>query len=361
MQIDLVKRTLRFLLTQGAILVGVIMLFLILSSVFFVKNAIRWHLSNIEQDVIIFSQQTARSGEVPKRGDLGSYTFFIIGNDGKYILPRLPRGDERERLWQEYETKLIYEMQKRRDGWSYYPDEKSLKWGEGRYVIRYVYLEKQGWIVAAEGVLPGSISLLEGFLTAKLFLGLFLMLALAMGLMLFNAFWHFNKVMRAVARSHENNFIAVPSSTSAEEVSPFVQAPDRSSSGGGIHNRSSMVLPKHVMEPAVAVQPEQKPQAVGRALDLLRTSSAQKSFSSSEYPEISERHQEQEAPSEKERVQHPKERSQGTRLMDTSFMPRPQTSAAGPRSFDGLGEVTVDTTQIKSPLLRKAIEQIRGE
>ena len=53
--------------------------------------------------------------------------------------------------------------------------------------------------------------------------------------------------------------------------------------------------------------------------------------------------------------------SDGEPAQDTSFMPRPQTSSASARSFDGLGEVTIDTTEIKSPLLRKAIEQIRGK
>ena len=294
---DVRTRTVSFLAIQSAIL-GVIMLaFVVLASVLFVKNATRWQLRNIEENVLMFARQAAHSGEIPKRGDLGPYTFFILTQDGKYVLPRLSQSDEGERLWQEYERKLVYEMQKRRDGWIYYPEGSPLGLRDGQYVIRYVYLEQQGWVVAVEGYVSSGWSMLKGFLTPKLFMGLSLIVLLAFTLMLFNAFWHFRKMMKAVLRLQENNFIAAPAKIAPESV--FVKREDASFSSGVIQGGTDRTLPK-----------------------------AQRKIVDAPHPV-------------KEEAQH---------------VPPP---VFNPRKLDNLGEELIDTVDIRSPLLKKAIEEMR--
>jgi hypothetical protein len=311
---DVRSRTVTFLAAQSAIL-GVIMLaFIVLASVLFVKNATRWQMRNIEEDLLIFAKQASRSGEVPRRGDVGAYTFFILTPDGKYVLPRMPRSDDGEQLWQEYEHKLLYEMQKRRDGWIYYPDESRLRFGEGRYAIRYIYLDQQGWIVAVEAYVSSEWSMLQGFLTPKLFLGLFLVVCLAFGLMLLNSFWHFRKVMKAILRAQENNFIAAPPKAQTEQT--FIKREDSPFSGGIIQGAVDRALPKS------------KP--VERAMPIEE---------SEEYHERSERRELSYAPKDV----------------------RKEPPAFNPRQLDNLGEMTIDTTDIRSPLLKKAIEQLREE
>ncbi|MBF0330295.1 MAG: hypothetical protein HQL17_00020 [Candidatus Omnitrophica bacterium] len=295
---DIRSRTVTFMATQSAIL-GVIMLaFVILASALFVKNATRWQLRNIEDDVLMFAKQAARSGEVPKRGDLGAYTLFVLTQDGKYVLPRLPRSDDSENLWQEYEHKLVYEMQKRRDGWIFYPDRGRMDMSEGQYVIRYVYLEQQGWIVAVEGYVSSGWSMLRGFLTPKLFLGLFAIVALAFGMMLLSAFWHIRKVMKAILKAQENNFIAAPAKAPSEAA--FMKREESTFSDGVINGASTRALPKARPEPFVPLEEPRDEMP----------------------PSLSER-------------------------------------APRPRQLDNMGEITIDTTDIRSPLLKKAIEQMR--
>jgi hypothetical protein len=288
---DVRTRTASFLAVQSAIL-GVIMLaFVVLASVLFVKNATRWQLRNIEENVLMFARQAGHAGEVPRRGDLGPYTFFILTQDGKYVLPRLTRSDEGERLWLEYERKLIYEMQKRRDGWIRYPDG-AMGLREGQYVIRYVFLQQQGWIVAVEGYVSSGWSMLRGFLTPKLFLGLSMIVLLAFGLMLLNAFWHFRKMMKAVLRSQENNFIAAPAKARQEPA--FVRRDGASFIDGVIQGAPERIAPEAPREPAPA----------------------------------------QDAP--------------------------PAPVVAKPRQVDEIGDTTIDTGEIRSPLLKRAIEEMRA-
>ena len=313
---DVRSRTITFLAAQSAIL-GVIMLaFVMLASVLFVKNATRWQMKNIEDNLLMFAKQAGRSGEAPKRGDFGAYTFFVLTQDGKYILPRMPRSDDGERLWQEYEHKLLYEMQKRRDGWVYYPDENRMGFGEGQYVIRYVYLDQQGWIVAVEAYVASEWSMLRGFLTPKLFMGLFLVVCIAFGLMLLNAFWHFRKVMKAILRSQENNFIAAPPKVQPEQTfAPLTSRDDTAFSQGVIHNTLDRVLPKVRHVP---VEPSIPEEAVA-------------------------------------------ERSEGSELPQVSRAVRKEAPSFKPRQLDKLGDITIDTTDIRSPLLKKAIQELREE
>ncbi|MBF0485990.1 MAG: hypothetical protein HQL16_05715 [Candidatus Omnitrophica bacterium] len=319
---DIRSRTITFLAAQSIILGVIMLVFIVLASVLFVKNATRWTLKTIEDDVLMFVQQTARMGEIPKRGDLGEHTFFILNQDGKYVLPRLSHSDEDARLWQEYELKLIYEMQKRRDGWIYYPERFGID--EGQHVIRYIYLEKQGWIVAAEGYLPGAWNMLKGFLTPKLFLGLFLVVCLAYGLMLLNAFWHFRKMMKAILRSQENNFITVPNAVKSLAPEPvFHKAEDRPLSDGMIRSAGDRALPKTRVERERAYEEapplsRQEPESPDQGLE----------FSHVETNMVSEK----------------KEIEQFT-----------------PRQLDNVKGSTIDTMDIRSPLLKKVIEEMRGK
>lgn len=317
---DIRSRTITFLAAQSAILSVIMLAFVALASVLFVKNSIRWQLNKIEQSLLMFAQQAAQAGEVPKRGDLGENSFFILSQDGKYILPRLPRPDDGgERLWQEYELKLIYEMQKSRDGWIYYPEQGHLGMSEGQYVIRYVFLEKHGWIIAAEGYIPGAWSMLKGFLTPKLFLGLFFIVCLAFALMLLNAFWHFRKMMKAILRSQENNFIVTPAQPRSQAEPIFMKTEDKSYSGGAIRNASNHVLPKMRSERAA-------PAAVdhGSAAEL---------------------------PAEEARPAVPLQVKKEHK----------EEPVFNPHRLDDLGDVTIDTAEIRSPLLKKVIQEMRSE
>jgi len=315
---DIRSRTITFLAIQSAIL-GIIMLaFVWLASVLFVKNSIRWQLNKIEQSVFIFAQQAVHDGEVPKRGDLGEYSFFMLNQDGKYILPRLPRAGDNENLWQEYELKLLYEMQKRRDGWIYYPEREQSVFSEGQYVIRYVYLDRQGWIVAAEGYLPSAWGMLKGFLTPKLFFGLFMIVCLAFSLMLLNAFWHFEKVMKAILRSQENNFIVAPTTATKSLPEPGLMRPDeRAMAGGSIRSVTDRVLPK-----AKGPQPK----------EFLRP--------------------------EPEHVSGPEEVAAPT-VVPAEGGDAEKGLAFTPRQLDDLGAIKIDTADIRSPLLKKVIEEMR--
>jgi hypothetical protein len=211
----------------------------------------------------------------------------------------------------EYEHKLIYEMQKRRDGWIYYPERDRSMFSDGQYVIRYLYLPKQEWIVAVEGRVSSGWSMLKGFLTPKLFLGLFVIVAAAFGLMLLSAFWHFRRVMKAILRAQENNFIASEARPLAEQS--FIRREDIPFSEGVIQSVTDRSLPKARPRPVEDMEMRDTPR-----------------------PEL--------APCQEERQPRPK--------------PEP---VFNPRQLDNLGEVSIDTMEIRSPLLKRAIEELRED
>ncbi len=335
MKREITVRTFRFLVTQGVILIGIMFAFLVLACFFFVRNATHWHVANIEQDLKVFAEQAERSAEVPKRGDLGAYTFFILNTEGKYVLPRLPRSDESEKVWQEYELKIIYEMQKRREGWSYYPERGRWDFRNGRYMLRYLYLPNMGWIVAGEGYLPGVLVLLEEMLTPALFIGMGLIALAAFVFMLINANWHFHRVIRAILRSQENNFIAVDGIPPSVKKDPrtLFRAEDRlpaMSEADGIIRGPS----RRSFSAAVEDLPEEHGAAVSRIEEPRRPSSVPVKLE----PRISV---------------SPQEASKAEQRVSVLLKEEP------PHRREVLGAVPIDTSDIRSPILRRAIEELR--
>lgn len=333
-------RTAKFLITQGLIIVGIMVSFLWLSCVFFVKNASHWHLATIEGELKLFAEQASRSGEVPKRGDLGAYSFFIVSVEGKYILPRLPRSDESEIYWREYESKILYEMQKRRDGWSYYPERGRWDYKSGQYMLRYVYIPTQGWIVAAEGYMPSTLVLLQEMLTPALFWGMGFISLAAFVFMLLNANWHFHRVVRAIMRSQENNFIAVEGITSTQKTpgNSFTKQEERLPIAGDTTPFNPLARP----QTASAGRPTLQPPA-----DVYETEMPSTGRTNRHATQV-----EQSLAVNKERPVY--------QAPEPPPKPRPiEPQRQEPRGRKDLGNVVIDTTDIRSPILRKAIEELR--
>ena len=318
---DLNKQMLKFLLSQGAILAGVVAVFLVLSGVFFVQKETSFQRQKIEDGLLAFAKQATQSSEIPKRGDLGELTFFILTDEGKYVLPRLSRSDEDEKLWQEYELKLIYEMQKRHDGWVYYPDRTDRRWNDGQCAVRYIFQANQGWIIAAQGYIPAAASLLQGFFTPQLWGWIFVILCLALGAVLWNAFWHLKRVMKMVIHSQQEDFIVTQGTKTPIDERIFVRQPE---------GLKEDVIDGKVRPAVLPTLPKEKSEHV-----LTRSTPAE-----------DEAVDGGSAPGPRPLKLKPYSREEGAEDLDT---PKRAT----------LGQVTIDTAEIKSSLLRRVIEEMR--
>lgn len=92
---------------------------------------------------------------LPSSHLLKGHILFIIDEEGNFVVDREPLPGLDAALWEQYRTKLLYQMQKQKRGWIYYPEQAAWPVPKGQRVIRYLPLESTGWILAVETWQPG--------------------------------------------------------------------------------------------------------------------------------------------------------------------------------------------------------------
>jgi len=96
------------------------------------------------------------------------YIVFVIDKiTDDFIIERNNAQIDEHLLWEQYKTKLIYQMQKQRQGWTEYPFKKPWQFFNANKVIRFLTLDDLGWIIALEATQPSEWDLVQQILTPK--------------------------------------------------------------------------------------------------------------------------------------------------------------------------------------------------
>lgn len=148
---------------------------------------------------------------VPGLDEQKYHLSVIDQKTGEYIHEQGKRTDDLEKLWERYRTKLIYEMQKQKRGWIFYPDKESWRVALRQRVIRYVPMDERGWIVALETFKENEWAVWKENLSAKFNLSLPLVLIGGPMLFWFLTNHAFAAVQRLMKESIERSLMSLSS------------------------------------------------------------------------------------------------------------------------------------------------------
>ena len=153
------------ILLVGTLLVGVF--------VAYQSSNQSYHLwmDNIDKIAQLVTQHIKVKNENIVGQENSDYLIYVLAQkDGAYVFEPPKRSPEAEALWERYSTKLIYEMQKQKQGWIFYPDKVNGHLKGSQRVIRYIPIDELGWIVALEIDKRDDYSKLKNILDVKFFL-----------------------------------------------------------------------------------------------------------------------------------------------------------------------------------------------
>ncbi len=166
-----------FIVWQAVVLVGALSVVTGLILVDYARAVQRRQRDRLNDVATLIVNQMEMQNENPP-GHVAPYKVFVIdAEDGSYVFPRPEDSEEDRALWESHRVKLIYQMQKRRQGWIVYP-EGVHPTRSSYHVLRYLSMKTTGWIVVVEAVFPsqwhfirevGNKDLLLKILTVVLF------------------------------------------------------------------------------------------------------------------------------------------------------------------------------------------------
>ena len=139
-------------------------------------------------------------------------TYIIDNKHGRLILARgkINYPHQQKDLWEYYKTKLIYQMQKEKEGLIQYPKSKALLDSlNGRNIIIFHYLEEFDWIIAAEAHMPHPIKTLKSRLNQKFVLYTIAILAGLALVVIWIVHRNLSVIQRLILDNMDNNFIPV--------------------------------------------------------------------------------------------------------------------------------------------------------
>jgi hypothetical protein len=112
-------------------------------------------------------------------------SFFIVKEDGTFIVPRESSSEKRNEVWTRYHAQLVNEMRQQEEGWLYYPPKAVWQIDQPQYALRFMTIGDTGAVVAVETYLESELSLLGQVLNKKVlayFMGIFLIALIVSGL-----------------------------------------------------------------------------------------------------------------------------------------------------------------------------------
>jgi len=326
-----IKRT--FIGFQIIFLIIVFVISLILIANNYIKSVyenIKEDLNRTTQEVIDYVRENQ---EVPKKNAV-SHVFFILDEkNGSYILERNDKYRADNVLWEQYRLKLTYQMQKQKRGWIFYPTKTSWQYLISNKIMRYSVIEEMGWIVVMEGLLPSERSLLQNVINRNVLKDLFILLIIISVVSKFLTDYYFRKMEDQILDS------------SSGSVLDFNQA-----------------LVKKV--PQKSKQKETKKRKSVK-IDLNSVIPPKKSEPVKISPENTIRAQPQQMPNTnvniKPKVTLDQSQSIETELSQAKniFTPEPKEKPNFPISDKSSEKLTVRVKGIKSPVLKKMLEELR--
>lgn len=326
-----------FIFAQFVILFVVACVFVFVISVNYVRKVTFSRLSNLNKTAELIVEQIKTKDQVPVSGLQGNYLLFIINaKDGSYVFERDKTVDVDQPLWESYHLKLIYEMQKRHSGWISYPDRGKWDLSKAARVIRFIGIDDLGWVVALEGVVESELSLLQELFNWSVCLKLGVVLFLGLCLVVFIADRSFIAMHTSISASMENHFMSVNH--------PWDAASDDERAGKDAAKEPSGMSIEHDLEEAIG----HKPKAVEKSpFDVVGKKSI-----TQKVPIEPRRNMESEVSYEESLPAEP--------VLKPKVLSREKKAVHAAAADSAMGDVALNIQGIKSPVLQKMIQKMRG-
>jgi len=150
-----------FIMAQSLILVTGMSVMFFVMAVGHKKNALDILSAKLDSTAESIAAEL-RSNQAPNVPISDEYGVFIVNaGDGAIVIDhRIILPDEKA-LWEGRRSKFVYEMQKQKRGWIVYPDTTGWGWNQKQKMIRYVPVDEMGWILAVEISRPTEVELYQ--------------------------------------------------------------------------------------------------------------------------------------------------------------------------------------------------------
>jgi len=197
-----------FIGAQSLTLITGVFLTVIFLYYHYMKNYSESWMKNLDQIVYLAAHHLKTNSELVQGSDGADFLFYVIDQkDGMYVFEQGKRSLEEENLWERYSRKLIYEMQKQRQGWIFYPEKKPWQINASQRVIRYVPIDELDWIVALETHKKSDLSLLKEFFNPGLFFLVFVIISGGISLFWFMTDTGFKVLHKLISDSIESSLL----------------------------------------------------------------------------------------------------------------------------------------------------------
>lgn len=196
-----IKRT--FFLYQIMILVCALGLFLGVIANGYITNAkteIRLEQEQMMDFIVEYVQRGEQIPEIAK--ELAIY-FILDAQDGSYVTRRKDEGEQGGLFWETFRSKLTYQMQKQKNGSISYPFKEPTEVLKDSKVLQYKTLDERGWIVITEVDLPSEWALLKKVTTKQDLFNLLLGIFIGFVLLKFSTDIYFVRLEAQISDTHE--------------------------------------------------------------------------------------------------------------------------------------------------------------
>lgn len=201
-----------FILLQCSVFVLVVLACILFIAFHYVKQTEQvWAMHFDRTAKFIIDQIKDKKDFFPVEGQEDYQVFIINAEDGSYVVERAGWSDADRLVWEAHRTKLIYQMQKQRMGWIFYPDKGPWGFFQDSRAIRFFSLEENGWLVAVETFVDSQATILKTFFVGNLNKSIAMILVIGLLALGYLANKNSGTMKRMVSDSYESRLMSLHS------------------------------------------------------------------------------------------------------------------------------------------------------
>ncbi|MBL8014009.1 MAG: hypothetical protein JNN05_09200 [Candidatus Omnitrophica bacterium] len=199
-----------FFFCQLLILVVTMSLSVLYVSLQYFRQTSQIWLETIDKTAQLVLHHVKTKKEAIQGQEEGSYLVYVLNQaDGTYAFEPPKRSPDGQVLWERYSKKLIYEMQKQKQGWIFYPEKAANPIPGYQQVIRYLPIDESGWIVAVESSMPVGITKTGNVFDYRFFTFFFVVMSVGVLALGYLTKRNFETMRKVIADSVESNLLSL--------------------------------------------------------------------------------------------------------------------------------------------------------
>ena len=342
------------------LLSGILITVFILSFQYTKQIADNW-TSNFDKMSYLISQYVKVYKSPPSMEAFPGYLVFVINQkDGEYVYARENLSEHDQRLWQQHYMKLIYEMQKQKQGWIFYPEKENQRFFKGhRRVIRYFYVKKFDWIVGVETAVNSEAEIFRNLIKWPMQTTFASVLAIVFLLTMLVAYVHSRLVRADLSKMLESNFLTIGNSTDNNNQKWNKESEDSLEGANNIKNTFYEESPHKEELEEISMKINEDSSKSSFAFD--QNLESQENKYEEQIDKIAQQKQIVPDLEETENIENTEDYFKDE---EDEFEHKPvhqnTTLNKANRNVSELDHLTLNTNNIKSPLLKKMIKEMRS-